>query len=119
MEKLFKNYAAYIELIVHAAAQPSHDWAAKEPLTDFSVNANGTLNMLELCRQYCPQVVFIFTSTNKVYGDTPNTLPLVEKELRWEMDESPFKMRISKLLACFIIFFLNSGFYLIADNGAF
>lgn len=72
---------------MHTAAQPSHDWAAKEPFTDFSVNANGTLNMLEMTRKYCADAVFIFTSTNKVYGDTPNFLPLVELENRWEISE--------------------------------
>ena len=77
--------------MLHTAAQPSHDWAAKEPFTDFSVNANGTLNLLEMCRLYSPAAVFIFTSTNKVYGDTPNYLPLKELESRWEIDEShPF-----------------------------
>src|SRR5690606_26243257 len=85
---IFKEYSSDIKLIIHAAAQPSHDWAAKEPLTDFSVNAIGTLNLLELTRNYCPKAVFIFTSTNKVYGDTPNYLPLIEKEKRWEVDEN-------------------------------
>lgn len=88
LEKLFSTYGKDIKLIIHAAAQPSHDWAAKEPFTDFTVNANGTLNMLEMTRQHCPQATFIFTSTNKVYGDTPNYLPLVELEHRWEIDES-------------------------------
>ncbi len=88
LEKLFKEYGNDISLIVHTAAQPSHDWAAKEPITDFGVNAMGTLYLLELTRQYCPGAVFIFTSTNKVYGDSPNFLPLVEKETRWEIDES-------------------------------
>lgn len=87
LETIFREFATDISLIVHTAAQPSHDWAAKEPLTDFTVNANGTLNMLELTRLHCPEAVFIFTSTNKVYGDNPNTLPLVEQELRWEIDE--------------------------------
>jgi CDP-paratose 2-epimerase len=87
LEKVFKEYGDDIKLIVHTAAQPSHDWAAKEPITDFTVNANGTLNMLELCRLNCPEAVFIFTSTNKVYGDTPNYLPLVELENRWEVAE--------------------------------
>ena len=73
------------DLIIHAAAQPSHDWAAKEPLTDFSINAGGTLLLLELARRYCPETVFIFMSTNKVYGDRPNSLPLVEKKTRWEL----------------------------------
>lgn len=88
MEKIFKEYSKDIKIIVHTAAQPSHDWAANEPITDFTVNANGTLNMLELTRKYCPSAVFIFTSTNKVYGDTPNYLPLKELEKRWEIDES-------------------------------
>ncbi len=88
LEKIFKEYNSDISLLIHTAAQPSHDWAAKEPLTDFTINANGTLNMLELTRQYCPDSVFIFTSTNKVYGDNPNLLPLVEKDLRWEIAES-------------------------------
>lgn len=91
LEEVFKRYKADIKLILHTAAQPSHDWAAREPLTDFTINANGTLNLLELTRQYAPEAVFIFTSTNKVYGDTPNRLPLVECETRWELDPShPF-----------------------------
>lgn len=88
LSKIFQEFGNDIKLIVHTAAQPSHDWAAIEPLTDFSVNALGTMNMLELTRLYCPEAVFIFTSTNKVYGDTPNYLPLVELEKRWEVDES-------------------------------
>ncbi len=91
LEAVFSKYSTDISLIVHTAAQPSHDWAAKEPLTDFGVNATGTLNMLELTRQYCPKAVFIFTSTNKVYGDTPNYLPLIETEKRYEIDTNhPF-----------------------------
>lgn len=85
--KLFQKYGRNISIIVHTAAQPSHDWAAKEPLTDFSVNALATMYLLEATRQYCPDASFIFTSTNKVYGDTPNLLPLVEHEKRWECDE--------------------------------
>ena len=87
LERIFAEYSSDIQVIIHTAAQPSHDWAAKEPLTDFSINANGTLNLLELTRQYCPDAAFIFTSTNKVYGDTPNTLPFRELELRWEVQE--------------------------------
>jgi len=87
LENVFKEYGTDVKLIVHAAAQPSHDWAAKEPRTDFSVNATGTLNLLELTRVYCPGAVFIFTSTNKVYGDNPNFLPLIERETRYEVDE--------------------------------
>jgi CDP-paratose 2-epimerase len=88
LEQLFSTYKDEIVLVVHAAAQPSHDWAAREPFTDFTINANGTLNMLEAARRYCPEAVFIFTSTNKVYGDTPNTLPLIELDERWEVDPS-------------------------------
>ena len=83
---IFLTERSRIKLIVHCAAQPSHDWAALEPLTDFSVNSLATLYLLELTRQYCPEAVFIFTSTNKVYGDKPNNLPLVENETRWEVD---------------------------------
>jgi CDP-paratose 2-epimerase len=83
---LFKRYGAAIKLVVHTAAQPSHDWAARDPLLDFTINANGTLNMLEATRQHAPAAVFIFTSTNKVYGDTPNRLPLVELAERWEIE---------------------------------
>jgi len=88
VEALFRTYGSDISLIIHTAAQPSHDWAARDPFTDFSVNANGTLNLLEATRQICPEVPFVFTSTNKVYGDTPNRLPLVELEKRWEIEES-------------------------------
>ncbi len=83
LQRLFKKYT--FDLIIHTAAQPSHDWAAKEPLTDFAVNAVGTHNLLELTRLYSPKAVFIFTSTNKVYGDTPNALPLIEEKLRYEL----------------------------------
>ena len=86
LDAVFQEYAGDIALVVHTAAQPSHDWAAREPLTDFGVNAVGTLNLLELTRKHCPEVPFIFTSTNKVYGDTPNDLPLIERETRWEVD---------------------------------
>lgn len=82
---LFKQYGRDIGLIIHTAAQPSHDWAAKEPFTDFDINAGGTLNFLEATRQHCAEAPFIFTSTNKVYGDTPNHLPLVEQDLRYEI----------------------------------
>ena len=86
VEAIFRRYGQAIEVVIHTAAQPSHDWAAREPHTDFGVNAVGTLNLLEATRQYAPRAVFIFTSTNKVYGDTPNTLPLIETETRWELD---------------------------------
>jgi CDP-paratose 2-epimerase len=84
---LFKKYGFAVAAVVHTAAQPSHDWAAREPLTDFAVNAQGTMNLLEATRLHAPEATFIFTSTNKVYGDRPNTLPLVEKETRWEIAE--------------------------------
>lgn len=87
LEKIFSEYGSSIKGVIHTAAQPSHDWAAKEPFTDFTINANGTLNLLEVTRKYCPAAVFIFTSTNKVYGDTPNYLPLKETETRFEIDE--------------------------------
>jgi CDP-paratose 2-epimerase len=83
---LFEDYGRDIELVIHAAAQPSHDWAAKEPFTDFDINAVGTLNLLEATRRFAPDAVFIFTSTNKVYGDRPNALPLQELETRFEID---------------------------------
>ena len=83
---IFAEYGKDITLIIHTAAQPSHDWAAREPVTDFTTNANGTLNLLEATRLHAEGAVFIFTSTNKVYGDTPNRLPLIEQETRWEID---------------------------------
>jgi CDP-paratose 2-epimerase len=81
---VFRHYAGSIATVIHTAAQPSHDWAAKDPSTDFTVNANGTLALLEMVRCHAPTAPFIFTSTNKVYGDTPNRLPLVEQATRWE-----------------------------------
>lgn len=83
--RLFARYGASIGLVIHAAAQPSHDWAARDPVMDFTVNANGTLHLLEATRTFAPHAAFIYTSTNKVYGDTPNRLPLVELQLRWEI----------------------------------
>jgi len=85
IDRLFSDFGKNIELVVHAAAQPSHDWAVRDPKTDFSVNANGTLVLLEATRKFSPEAVFIFTSTNKVYGDRPNTLPLVELDKRYEL----------------------------------
>jgi len=85
VENLFRKLGHDVALIIHTAAQPSHDWAARDPHADFGVNAVGTLNLLQAAREYCPEAVFIFTSTNKVYGDTPNRLPLVELARRWEI----------------------------------
>src|SRR5260370_42455427 len=83
---LFKTYSGKIDAIVHTASQPSHDWAVRDPQTDFTVNANGTLNLLEAARTFSPEAPFVFTSTNKVYGDTPNLLPLQEFPTRWEIE---------------------------------
>jgi len=91
IDALFARWGERISVVVHAAAQPSHDWAARDPFVDFSVNATGTLTLLEACRRRCPEASFIFTSTNKVYGARPNELPLVEGATRWEVDPShPF-----------------------------
>src|SRR5437870_10242622 len=84
--ELFKQHGGKIDAIVHTASQPSHDWAARNPQTDFTVNANGTLNLLEAARRFCPEAPFVFTSTNEVYGDTPNRLPLHERAKRWEIE---------------------------------
>ncbi|KGF72011.1 NAD-dependent epimerase [Neosynechococcus sphagnicola sy1] len=100
IEGLFQEYGSDIALIIHTAAQPSHDWAASDPHTDFTVNANGTLVLLEATRKFCPDAVFIFTSTNKVYGDTPNFLPLQELETRWEIAaDHPFFIGIDESMS--------------------
>ncbi len=97
---LFAMVGKSTRMIVHTAAQPSHDWAAREPHTDFGVNAVGTLNLLEATRKHCPEAVFIFTSTNKVYGDTPNRLPLLELETRYELDPShPYHVGIDESMS--------------------
>jgi CDP-paratose 2-epimerase len=86
LERIFREHGAQLSLVVHTAAQPSHDWAARDPLLDFDVNAGATLKLLEGTRRHAPGATFIFTSSNKVYGDTPNRLPLQELETRWEVD---------------------------------
>ena len=86
LKQVFRKYNSDIDLVIHTAAQPSHDWALKDPILDFEVNANGTLNLLQLTKLYSKDAVFIFTSTNKVYGNTPNHLPFMELESRWELD---------------------------------
>jgi CDP-paratose 2-epimerase len=88
VSRLFDRYRSNIALIIHTAAQPSHDWAATNPTVDFTVNANGTSVLLEATRRFAPNSVFIFMSTNKVYGDAPNGLPLVERRTRWEIASS-------------------------------
>ena len=88
LEKIFKKYKNSIKLIIHSAAQPSHDWAKKKPFVDFNINALGTLNLLNLTKKYCFNSPFIFLSTNKVYGDNPNLLPLKELSTRWEISKN-------------------------------
>jgi CDP-paratose 2-epimerase len=85
MQAIFAEFGSDILCVLHAAAQPSHDWAAKEPLTDFGVNATATVQLLELTRQHAPQAVFMFTSTNKVYGDLPNAMPVIDRGLRFDL----------------------------------
>jgi len=83
IERLFSKAGEGIFAVIHCAAQPSHDWAARDPMTDFAINAVGTLNLLEATRRYSPSARFIFMSTNKVYGDRPNSFDYEEKESRW------------------------------------
>jgi CDP-paratose 2-epimerase len=100
VERVFDEYGSDIDLVIHAAAQPSHDWAACDPYTDFTVNANGTLVMLENTRRFCPDAPFIFCSTNKVYGDRPNSLPLIEQETRWEIErDHPYYQGIDETMS--------------------
>jgi CDP-paratose 2-epimerase len=99
IEKIFKKYSNDIKVIVHTAAQPSHDWASKEPMTDFSVNAVGTLNLLELTRLYSKKASFIFTSTNKVYGDNPNKLKISENDKRYVLEDKNYKGSIDESLS--------------------
>ena len=87
LEKIFTKYKKNISFIIHCAAQPSHDYAKDFPILDFNINAMGSLNLLELTKRYCPTAPFIFMSTNKVYGDNPNKLKIVEKKNRWELNQ--------------------------------
>lgn len=96
LEEIFSIYSSDIEIVIHTAAQPSHDWAAKEPLTDFSINATGTMNMLELTRLNCSKATFIFTSTNKVYGDKPNYLEIKELDTRWEIKNDNYQEDVER-----------------------
>jgi len=87
LEEIFKKYKTKIKVIIHSAAQPSHDWAATNPIIDFNVNANATLNLLMLTNKYLTkQTPFIYMSTNKVYGDTPNYLKIKELKTRFELN---------------------------------
>lgn len=100
IKNIFAEFCDDIRLVIHAAAQGSNDWAADAPMTDFMVNANGTLNLLEMTRRYSNEAVFIFSSTNKVYGDSPNQLPLIEQATRWEIDPThPYHSGISEDLS--------------------
>ena len=90
LERIFRKYKNKISLIIHAAAQPSHDYAKTKINLDFEINAIGTLNLLELTKKYCFKVPFIFMSTNKVYGDNPNKLSLIEKKKRWEVNNKKY-----------------------------
>lgn len=100
IDRLFARYGDDVALVVHTAAQPSHDWAAREPFTDFDVNAGGTLNVLESVRRHCPEAVLIHCSTNKVYGDRPNQLPIVERETRYEIAPGhPYEQGIDEELS--------------------
>jgi len=85
LDKIFRKYKKNIKLIIHCAAQPSHDYGKTNPVVDFNVNATGTLNLLELTKKYCPDSPFIFMSTNKVYGDNPNKLNLIKNKNRYEL----------------------------------
>ena len=88
LSKIFQKYKKQISLIIHCAAQPSHDYGKNYPIIDFNVNATGTLNLLELTKRYCYDAKFIFMSTNKVYGDNPNKLKFYEKNSRWELKKN-------------------------------
>jgi CDP-paratose 2-epimerase len=100
LKKIFKKYKKKIKVIIHAAAQPSHDWAKNRPFIDFDINAQGTLNLLELTKTHCPKAPFIFMSTNKVYGDNPNSLPLIEKKTRWEIKNThKYKLGIDESMS--------------------
>jgi|TARA_Y100000389_G_C17426436_1_gene499824 CDP-paratose 2-epimerase len=115
LKKIFIKYKKNIKIIIHAAAQPSHDWAKNSPFIDFDINAKGTLNLLELTKLYCPKVPFIFMSTNKIYGDNPNFLPLIEKKERWEISKThKFKSGINESMSiddCTHSFFGTSKAY--------
>ena len=100
ISRIFEYYGNDIALIIHTAAQPSHDWAARNPTMDFTVNANGTLALLEATRHFAAGAVFIFMSTNKVYGDLPNNLPLVELDTRWELEPNhPYSRGIPETMS--------------------
>src|SRR5947209_4634673 len=97
LARIFSRYGSDVVLVIHTAAQPSHDWAVRDPYTDFDVNAVGTLNILQNVREHCIEAPVIHCSTNKVYGDRPNSLPLVERETRWEIEPGhPYEQGIGE-----------------------
>lgn len=97
VETIFQQEAGSLQAVVHCAAQPSHDWASRDPVTDFSVNAIATLDLLEFTRRHSPDASFIFMSTNKVYGDRPNAINLTETATRWTPTESdPWSSGVSE-----------------------
>ena len=97
IENLVKEIKPYC--LVHTAAQPSHDKAASIPFIDFEVNAMGTLNLIEAVRRFSKETIFVHLSTNKVYGDTPNKLPIEELETRWELKEPYYKLGIDEKMS--------------------
>ena len=99
INRIFTRYGNQTAIVIHAAAQPSHDWAASDPKTDFAINATGTLNVLEACRQHCPDAAFIFTSTNKVYGDRPNLIELTESETRFTPTDDRYATGIDETMS--------------------
>ena len=98
LSNIFKKYNNKIKLIIHCAAQPSHDWAYNNPMLDFEINARSTFNLLELTKSYCPKSIFIFLSTNKVYGDNPNNFSFVEKQKRFELKKIKYYYGIDENL---------------------
>lgn len=97
LAKIFARYGRDTAVVIHTAAQPSHDWAVRDPYTDFDINAGGTLNVLQNVREHCIEAPVIHCSTNKVYGDRPNSLPFVEQETRWELEPGhPYEQGITE-----------------------
>jgi CDP-paratose 2-epimerase len=90
MDDIFRKYGKSIRMVIHTAAQPSHDWAADEPMIDFNINAQATVNLLQCTKKYCSNAVFIYLSSSKVYGDTCNTLPLIEKKMRLDLPDDHY-----------------------------
>ena len=90
-ENILKKYKKKIKFIIHAAAQPSHDWAKKDPILDYNVNSTATINIFFLIKKYIPNATVIFTSTNKVYGDNPNKIKLIEKKTRYIPAEKKYQ----------------------------